>query len=195
MKKYISLSILAILFIACNDKSTTNNSFEKLSKTQSSIAHSFKTIDSLWNQGVVNVDQFDRFISEALAFYEKYPEESLSPDMLNNAANLSLTLANYYKQLDNDESPSNMAKYANQAITLYDLIIKVYPDYKHLSAVYLNKAILYDDILGDKASAEQEYREYLHKFPNDPANESFGDYLQNDLIGKSAEEIYDSFKK
>lgn len=196
MKKVLLLLFVSAIFIvACNDKPAPKNAFEELSNAQSSILKSFKIADSLLNEGVVNVTVYDDFISDALAFYEKYPEEEIAPDMLNNAGNICLTLANYYKQLNDEGKYSDMAKYGNQAVTLYDLIIKVYPDYKYLNMVYLNKAIVYDEIFEDEASAELEYREFLHKFPNDPASASIGDLLKNGQAGKSAEEIFQSFQE
>lgn len=194
MKKIYPLLIVLIFFMACNDQ-PSSNTFEELGKVQSSIIHSYKTVDSLLYQGVVDVEKYNAFIEEAIAFYEKYPEESLAPDMLNNAVNTSRVLADYYKHVNDEDRLIYVKKYGNQAIELCDKIIKVYPDYESLNIVYLNKAIIYDDIFGDGESAEMEYREYLHKFPNDPAGESYRELLNSKQAGKSAEEIYSEFEK
>lgn len=194
MKKLYPLFIALLFFMACKDQPSNNNTFEELGKVQSSIIYSYKTVDSLLYQGVVDVPQYDAFIQEAIAFYEKYPEESLAPDMLNNAVNMSRVLADYYKYVDDEDRLVFVKKYGSQAIELCEKIIKVYPDYESLNIVYLNKAIIYDDIFGDKESAEMEYREYLHKFPNDPAGESYKELLDSKQAGKSAEEIYAGFE-
>ncbi|MDL2296582.1 hypothetical protein LJC53_05745 [Bacteroidales bacterium OttesenSCG-928-C03] len=196
MKRLLStLFVLAVFFTACKEQNPTNNSFEELSKAQASLINSYKTADSLWHEGTVGATLIDDFVSEAVTFYEAYPEESISPNMLNNAADFCMTLAASYKKATPAVDLSEIAKYAGKAIDLYNLIIKVYPDYEYLNMVYLNRAMIYSDILDDKESADLEFREFLHKFPSDPACEFVSGYLKSDLIGKSSDEIYESFSK
>lgn len=189
MKRIVYFIALVILFASCEEK-TKRNSLEEIGKTQSQMLQAFQKVDSLRHEGIVEENIMNDFIDQAHAFYELYPEEKVAPEMLVNAGVASMTLAKYYKETQPDDIASK-AKYARQALSTFDIIVKVYPDYSGVKKSYLNKALIYDDILEDYSSAELEYREFIHKYPHDSISYNLSNYLQ--YLGKTPEEIMAEF--
>ena len=190
MKRVIYCLLLASLFFSCSEKNK-KTSLEEISKAQSSMIQAYQKADSLRHEGVIDVNLSDSFIQQALAFYEMYPEEKMAPEMLVNAGVLSMTLAKYFKDIHPDDISSKV-KYAEQALSIFNIILKVYPDYEGVKNSHLNKGIIYDDILEDYASADTEYREFIHKYPHDSIAINIANYLQ--YLGKTPEEIMMEFE-
>ena len=193
MKKSLYFLLVIFTLAACHNKNQeANKSLSEAGKEQSALIQSYQKTDSLRLVGAVDVAASEEFIQQAWSFYEKYPEEKITPEMLTNSAMASMTLAKYYKEVFPDDVPTKI-KYAEKALLIFNTLIKVYPDYEGIKVAYLNKAFVYDDILEDYPSAEMEYREFIHKYPHDSVTEGLSNYLQ--FIGATPDEIYEEIKK
>lgn len=189
MKRIIYFLSMVFLLVSCTENSK-NTTLEEKGRAQSALLLSFQKADSLRQTGAMNIELYKRFIDQAVAFYEEYPEESITPEMLQNAGVSSMTVAKFIKEF-NAEDESGIVEYAKKGIEIFDLIQKVYPDYEGAKKAYLNRGIIYDDILGDYKSAEYEYMEYITKYPHDSISVNLRYYIQ--YLGKTPEEIIAEF--
>lgn len=181
MKKlYFVLIILVVCFSSCNNNKTANLIEEK-GKNEADLLQKSSTIDSLYALNIIDTNYVNDFISKALEFSEVYPESEMAPQILDKAGYYAIVAA----QELNDRKV--VLRYANDGILIFNKIQKVYPDYPGVKYCYYNRGIIYDNIVGDYASAEIEFRDFIHKYPNDELTESITAYLE--LIGKSEEEI------
>lgn len=183
MKRYLYfLLLLSILTsFSCNRKQETNPIEEK-SKVQSELIDSYLKADSLYKQGIINVDVMSDFVEHAEKFAEAYPEEPIAPEYLFKAGVLSMTLARA------SNVKEEIAQYAKKSLEIFNQIQKVYPDYEGVKNCIFYRGTTYDDILHDYKSAEIEFRDYIHKYPQDSVSQILKDYLVNGL-GKSPDEI------
>ena len=193
MRKNLCFLLVIFTLSACQNKNQeTNNASKEIGKEQSSLIQAYQKIDSIRLTGAVDIAASEDFIQQAWNFYEKYPEEKMTPEMLINSAMASMTLAKYYKKMLSDDVPTKI-KYAEKALLIFNTLIKVYPDYEGIKVAYLNKAFVYDDILEDYPSADLEYREFIHKYPHDSVTEGLSNYLK--FLGATPDEIYEEIKK
>ena len=193
MRKNLCFLLVIFTLAACHNKNQeTNNSLNEVGKEQSSLIQAYQKTDSLRLIGAVDVAASEDFVRQAWNFYEKYPEEKITPEMLTNSAIASMTLAKYYKEMPPGDIPMKI-KHAEHALLIFNTLIKVYPDYEGIKVSYLNKGIVYDDILEDYLSADMEYREYIHKYPHDSVSVNLSNYLP--FLGKTADEIFEEIQK
>ena len=62
-----------------------------------------------------------------------------------------------------------------------------YPNDEQTKYCYYQRGIVYDDILGDYRSAEDEFRDFIHLYPNDSLAPQLEQYLK--IMGKTESEI------
>ncbi len=106
---------------------------------------------------------------------------TLAPDMLYRAGVGSMILAKSAK------NPEFRARYAKRALAIFNRFQELFPAHEQARLCYWQRAIVYDDILGDWRSAESEYRDFIIRFPNDSLTPVFQQYLT--LLGKSESEL------
>jgi len=183
MKKCLYfLFVLSILISSSCKSKQESNPIEEKSKMQSELIQSYLSADSIYKMGVVNIPIMTTFVDNAQKFAAAYPEESIAPEYLFKAGVLSMTLA---RSAQNKE---DIAKYAQKALDIFNSIQKVYPEYEGVRNCIFYRGTTYDDILHDYKSAEIEFRDYIHKYPQDSISSILKDYLVNG-IGKSPDEI------
>ena len=124
---------------------------------------------------------FQNFISRAVAYAEKHPGDSLAADMLFRAGVGSMILAK------SAETAEYRATNAKRALAIFNQFQEQFPEHENARLCYWQRAIVYDDILGDWRSAESEYRDFINRFPNDSLTPVFQQYLT--ILGKSETEI------
>ncbi len=186
MRKILYFVCLSLLFLSCNSRDNSVKTVQEESVDQTDLLQSYNKADSLYQQGIINQELFDNFITKAIKFADYYPENEITPDILTKAGVACMILAkNASMSQYPDEEVVN--KYAQQGISIFEKIQATYPDYEGVKNCYLNRAFIYDDILHKYLDAEYEYREFLHKYPDDSACENIRAYLQ--VLGKSEEEI------
>lgn len=147
--------------------------------------------DSLYvTCGRIDTLAFQDFINRATAYAEKHPGDSLAADMLYRAGIGSMILAKSADRKGDVESRANNAK---RALAIFNQFQEQYPELDQARLCYWQRAIVYDDILGDWRSAESEYRDFINRYPNDSLTPVFQQYLT--LLGKTEAEIEEQLAK
>lgn len=192
MRKLLYFLCLAVFFISCNSKEQQSKTVQEDSCDQTELMQTYEKADSLYQQGIINQELFDSFITQAIKFADVYPENAITPDMLYKAGVACMIMAKNATLNQNPED-EKVELYARKGISVFEKIQATYPDYEGVKNCYLNRAFIYDDILHKYLDAEYEYREFLHKYPNDSISDNIRAYLQ--VLGKSEEEIYAAINK
>ncbi|PKP24157.1 MAG: hypothetical protein CVU06_05260 [Bacteroidetes bacterium HGW-Bacteroidetes-22] len=105
-----------------------------------------------------------------LEFADKYPNDSISPEYIFRAADLSIFLRDY-----------------KTTIGLYDRILTEHKSYAKLPQALFMKAFVYDQYIQDPMQASEFYRQFLRLYPD---HELADDATQALLFcGKSDAEI------
>ena len=185
MKKLLFIILIGLVFVSCSEKKK-NNTIEDKVVVQSTLMKTYQKADSLRKAGIIDTALINDFITQALSFSDKYPEDETTPEILLNAGFSSMILAKYANATTPDDNITTV-KFARQGIDLFNKIQKVYPDYEGVKYCYYYRGIIYDDILKDYQSANFEYSEFINKYPNDSISTNLRDYIK--FLGKSPEEI------
>jgi len=155
---------------------------QELRQETDSLTAAYHHADSLYAVcGRIDTAAFGEFIGRATAFADRHPADTLAPGMLYRAGVGSMILA---KSADN---PEFRARNAKRALAIFNQYQEQYPDHEQARLCYWQRAIVYDDILGDWRSAESEYRDFINRYPNDSLTPVFRQYLS--LLGKSETEL------
>lgn len=183
MRRTIITVISAILLAGCHGGRQAERT--KMVQETDSLTAAYRHADSLYAFcGRIDTAAFGAFIGRAMAFAERHPDDTLAPGMLYRAGVGSMILA---KAADNPESRAENAK---RALAIFNQYQGQYPEREQARLCYWQRAIVYEDILGDWRSAESEYRDFITRFPNDSLTPVFQQYLT--LLGKSEAEIEES---
>lgn len=181
-------SSLIFLNTGCHNRSRHYDAVKTAENAQVELLHAYQTADSLYSHcGRVDTGTFNRFIGKAMLFAKDYPEHEITPEMLYRAGIGSMILAKTAR------NRSEMAKYAKQALKIFDNFQDLYPEQEQYKYCYWQRAIIYDDILGDSESAKSEYRDFINRYPNDSLTPQFEQYMQ--LLGKSEADISEALLK
>ena len=179
MRRYIIVILAAVLFASCGGKRAEQ---QTLRQESDSLLAAYHYSDSLYAAcGRIDTAAFGEFITRAVAFAEAHPQDTLAPDMLYRAGVGSMILA---KSAHNTTSRAENSK---RALAIFHQFQELFPDHPQARLCYWQRAIVYDDILGDWRSAETEYRDFINRYPNDSLTPVFQQYLT--LLGKSESEI------
>ena len=180
MKQITPILIIAIILTACNGGKHAEK--QAVRQETDSLLTAYQRADSLYALcGRIDTAAFGDFINRAMTFAEQHPEDTLAPGMLYRAGVGSMILAK------SAETPEYRATNAKRALAIFNQFQEQYPEHENAKLCYWQRAIVYDDILGDCRSAESEYRDFINRFPNDSLTPIFQQYLT--LLGKSETEI------
>lgn len=183
MRKIFPIVLSIVLLASCGSKDRTSKS--QIKADTDSLLTAYHYSDSLYAAcGRIDTAAFGEFITRAVAFAEAHPQDTLAPDMLYRAGIGSMILA---KSADRAGNVSARARNAKQALAIFHQFQDQYPDHDQARLCYWQRAIVYDDILGDWRSAESEYRDFINRYPNDSLTPVFQQYLT--LLGKSESEL------
>lgn len=164
MKRIAYLSIAALcatLALACTHQLTREEQIEQVEALE----------DSLFVNPASAVEEAtaSRMIGLYTAFADAYPADSLAPSYLLKAADVATN-----------------ALLTDQAIALFDRIIKDYPDFKDVPICYFMRGQAYEQNQQyDKA--REAYNEFLSKYPDHYMAESTRQVLP--MLGLSPEEM------
>ena len=183
----IFLLAIAVLLGACHSKSDSNGKRIFGSK-QKDIIQLYNMADSIYyKEGRIDTVAFLRFIDKAVDFAKNYPKDEISPDMLYRAGIGAMTIAKVA------ETKEQRATYCKKAIAIFNQFQETYPNHENYKNCYYQRAVIYDDILGDYNSAEDQYREFINRYPDDPKTPELKEYIK--MLGKSDEEIWEMINK
>lgn len=177
--------IIAVMFAACSGgKRAERNA---LRQESDSLRSSYQYADSLYAAcGRIDTAAFGVFIDRAMEFAQRHPDDTLAPGMLYRAGIGSMILA---KSAGN---PTSKAENAKRALEIFNRFQENFPNLEQAKLCYWQRAIVYEDILGDWRSAESEYRDFITRFPDDSLTPVFQQYLT--LLGKSESEIEETLE-
>lgn len=183
MKKIYALLFITILILsACNShKQDETNKIESLVHTENNIIQLWQKIDSLNSVGIIDTTLISNFLQESKLYADKNPESPNVPNILLNAGQLTMVLS----KMTTD--PIDRAQHAKNAIDIFNKFEKIYPENPNIKYCYFHRGTIYDDILEDYRSAEIEFRELIHRFPNDSLAINVNAYIKH--LGKTPEEI------
>ncbi len=181
MKKISLFCIISIFLFSCKSEKKESNLLNDKVELQANLIRSFHEIDSLYKSGINDTASFLQFINESVVFAELYPEDNSAPELLMQAGVVAMRLA------QEETHPIERKIYAQRSIDILERFLKVYPEDERAKYCYWWKGIIYGEILEMYPSAENEYRDFLHKFPNDSLATAIRFSLEN--LGKSAPEI------
>ncbi len=183
MKKTFTIIFAGLLLAACHNGQRTE---QKSTQSEAdSMMAAYHYSDSIYAVcGRIDTTAFNDFIDRATAFAEAHPQDTLAPGMLYRAGVGSMILA---KSADRDGNVEARARNAKRALAIFNQFQEQYPELDQARLCYWQRAIVYDDILGDWRSAESEYRDFINRYPNDSLTPVFQQYLT--LLGKSETEL------
>lgn len=174
-------SVILLISVTSCYRESSSNLLQQKGKSQTSVLQLLQQIDSLGSLGEYNATTAKEYIFKAEEFSSKYPEDHIAADFLYKAGLMAMTVA---KLSENQEETKF---YCEKALTIFNDIQRVYPDFPNIKNCMLNKGVIYDDILHDYQNAEIHYREFIVKYPTDSLAINIESYLQ--YLGKSPEEI------
>ena len=178
--------LILILVQSCN-REPNNSPLQQKTKSQTNVMQLLQTIDSLGILSEYNLDIVKDYIAKAEEFCANYPEDLMAAELLYQAGLMAMTLA---KTSENTEEKKI---YSQKALTFFEDIQKIYPEFYGIKNCIINKGIIYEDILHDYENAEIFYREYIARYPTDTLAINLESYLP--FLGKSPEEIMKEFGK
>ena len=183
MRKLITIFSAVIFLAACGGG--RNAEQQAVRQETDSLLAAYHYSDSLYAAcGRIDTAAFGDFIGKAMAFAEAHPQDTLAPDMLYRAGVGSMILAKAADRAGNAESRAVNAK---RALSIFNRFQELFPEHGQARLCYWQRAIVYEDILGDWRSAESEYRDFITRYPNDSLTPVFQQYLT--LLGKSEAEL------
>jgi hypothetical protein len=184
-KLLIVFSIFIMIFGTSCSKTSDNKLLHEKGKSQTTVLQLLQQIDSLNALGAFNAQVAKDFITTARTFSTEYPEDQMSAEFLYKAALMAMTVAKVSQNTEEKEL------YCQTALTIFDDIQKVYPEFSGIKNCIINKGVIYDDILHDYDNAEMYYRIYIAAYPTDTMAINLESYLR--YLGKSPDEIMAEF--
>lgn len=182
----ILLISIGVLSGACHSKKDGEK--KRFGSKQKDIIQLYNMADSIYyKEGRIDTTAFLRFIDKAVEFARDYPNDEISPDMLYRAGIGAMTIAKVA------ETKAQRATYCKKAISIFNQFQETYPNHENYKNCFYQRAVIYDDILGDYNSAEDQYREFINRYPDDPKTPELKEYIK--MLGKSDEEIWEMINK
>ena len=182
MKRLFPILLVGLLLSSCGGKRAEQR---VLQQESDSLLAAYHYSDSLYAVcWVIDTTAFGDFIDRATAFAERHPDDTLAPGMLYRAGIGSMILA---KSADRKSNVEARARNAKRALAIFNQFQEQYPELDQARLCYWQRAIVYDDILGDWRSAESEYRDFINRYPNDSLTPVFQQYLT--LLGKTENQL------
>lgn len=135
-----------------------------------------------------NGDEYNtQHIDSLTHLYEKFavefPQDSMAPTYLFNAANYN-----------SSQASNGDMKYLDLAVIEYLKIVDNYSGSKEAATALFRLGYIYDNDKGDTSKAREYYLKYLEKYPKgEYANDVM--LINSKFLGKSPEEIFDQMQK
>lgn len=181
--KYVALALCAsVLFCCCHNSKNKDNGQLRFGSKQKEILTLYNMADSIYyKENRIDTALFGRFIRKAVDYAKKYPKDEISSDMLYRAGIGSMILA----KAATDRVTT--AEYAKQAIAIFNQYQEQYPKGEQAEYCYYQRGILYDDVLGDIRSAENEFRDFINRNPKDPLTPQLQQYIK--MLGMNEKQL------
>jgi TolA-binding protein len=119
---------------------------------------------------------FNMAITAYTRFASNFPNDTMAPSSLFNAAGIAMSLNQYQR-----------------AVSLYDTINTKYPTFRKAADCMFIRGFIYDDKLKDTAKARAMYQMVIDKYPNDSLATQARAAIA--ILGKSYDEIIKEFEE
>ncbi|MFC2117252.1 tol-pal system YbgF family protein [Bacteroidota bacterium] len=170
MKTRFFIILLSLFVISsCNQKSERDIEFEKVSELEEQLYG-----DTLITE--INHKLAAEMVQAYVNFSEKFTEDSLAPEFLYKAAEISMNL-----------------NQGNQAILYFETIKLKYQNFNKIPECLFLQAFIHEDQLNNQEKATELYNQFMVKYPNHDLFDDAQISVQN--MGKSLEEILEGFKQ
>ncbi len=166
--KFFLLIITLVMFFACKPKSERDIAVDNINELEYTLYG-----DTVITE--IDLTTASNMIQAYLSFAEKFKEDSLAPEYMYKAADISMNI-----------------NQGSQAILYLENIKLKYPYYKNIPVCLFLQAFIYEDQLQDNESASRLYNQFMEKYPNHELFDDAESSVNN--MGKSLEEIIESFK-
>jgi len=184
-KLLIWITIFIMVFGTSCHRESNNKLLQEKGKSLTAVLQLLQQLDSLSSLGEFDTHIAKNYIAKAEEFGGAYPEDLMSAELLYKAGLAAMTVAKTSK----NQAPKETDLYAQKALTIFDDIQKVYPEFSGIKDCIFYKGVVYEDILDDYENAELFYKAFIARYPSDSSAVSF------EFLGKSAEEIFAKFEK
>lgn len=174
------MCLLLVVFGGCNPKGKGKVQ-SKDKQTEETLLQQYHRADSLYKLGFIDSSAFNRFIASAMEYSAQNPQAEIAPEMLYKAGVGSMILAK--SSITREET----AHYAKQALKIFYDFQDIYPNDERARYCYYQRGIIYDDILGDYTSAQDQYRDFINRYPDDSLAVQLKDYLK--FLGKTESQV------
>ena len=176
--KIFILYSFALLIVSCVHENKTNTEsaaankqsrqqyIDKIKKWETEMHKSMELNSVTANQAIKAYDDFVKM----------FPEDSLSPDFLFKAGEITTATKQY-----------------PQSLQYYQQITNKYPKYKLYDISLYMQGVLLDNYLNDDAKAKIIYEEVIAKYPTSTYANDAKASIKN--LGKSDEDLIKEFKK
>jgi tetratricopeptide (TPR) repeat protein len=168
----ISIGLLAIGFYGCGGGNKSQGGMDKQALIDSIKSTEAKLKTIVTPDAVI----YNRAIGNYLKFASNFPDDTMAPACLFNAANISMSLNQYQR-----------------AVNLYDSVVVKYPNFKKAADCIFIRGFIYDDKLKDTANARKMYQLVIDKYPHDSLASQARAALS--ILGKSYDEIIKEFEE
>jgi TolA-binding protein len=171
--KYITAGSIAFILLSCGGNG--NKSANGI--TREACLDSIKAVEAkLKTTQTPDAYIYNRAITTYLRFANNFPNDTMAPACLFDAANISMSLTQYQR-----------------AINLYDTISIKYPTFKRAADCIFIRGFIYDDKLKDTAKARAMYQMVINKYPHDSIASQARAAIA--ILGKSYDEIIKQFEE
>ena len=187
MFRFISISLLIIssLLSSCTEdvKSKQNKTGETKTeetkiKTIPATLENIKTLEAeLFASKSTKLDlpKAKQLTRMYLEYSDKNPKDSLAPEFLYKAADISMNL--------------NIPKVT---IAIYNKLINNYPDYVNIPTATFLMGYVYENQLNDLENARKHYQQFLKNYPDSEFADDAEVSLKN--LGKTPEELIKEYE-
>ena len=170
--KTITAGSLTLLLFSCGNGNQSANGVSRQSCLDSikAIESKLKTIQT------PDAYTYNHAISIYTRFANNFPNDTMTPGCLFDAANISMSLNQYQR-----------------AINFYDTISQKYPTFKRAADCIFIRGFIYNDKLKDTAKARAMYQMVIDKYPHDSIASQARAAIS--ILGKSYDEIIKGFEE
>lgn len=166
--KLLIITLLVLLISSCKEKKSERDiAVDRINELENQLYGDTVVTD-------INLKSAGDIIQSYISFADKFSKDSLAPEYLYRAAEISMNLNN-----------------GNQAILYFENIKLRYPDFDKKPICLFLQAFIYEDQLGNTEKATDLFNEFMEKYPNHDLYDDAEISVKN--MGKSLEEIIQGF--
>lgn len=167
----ISITVLVLILNSCSNEGANKKEQIELSTKIQELEP--KLMDA--KTYAIDYQVAKELVPAYLKYVNTFPQDSISPDYLYKAAEISQGLGQ-----------------GNQSVKYYEQFLADYPNNKRTNIALFQMAFVYENVVQNKEMAVKYYKEFLEKYPDHELAASAEVSIAN--IDKSPEELIKEFE-